>query len=375
MDEVKVPDRVSFQTFPHCSAWNFTADLNDHAPTWVPLQVVVDEFGSRGGAVGPNENSYLLTDVGERSHQKMEWTEAKWEGLAYFDGDFFLCQFHGCFSEGIFLRSLDDRPLAWVGNLVVKVKAEAATKKGTINIHKLPWTASSKINKCYCHFKGKCHFDRSSRNNSVNHFVGSTLFGSLMHVMPRWKQLDSTSQRPQWRRKSAFFLKKTRQPTSLLRKSGATPQICWPSGEATFVGFVPVLPPGCWSCDRCMDRLARKIQCQTSATRHALGESIRSIRSIRCNLRLRDKTGHRYLHVQWQLSREGGLIGGIVTGVLLNNLCFCKTKLLILGKIGRSTVNMYPINISKYYIQSRKKSGIGCTPQKKQKKDTRIILK
>lgn len=57
------------------------------------------------------------------------------------------------------------------------------------------------------------------------------------------------------------------------------------------------------------------------------------------------------------------MIGGIVTGVLLNNLCFCKTKLLILGKIGRSTVNMYPINISKYYIQSRKKSGIGCTPQ------------
>lgn len=226
----------------------------------------------------------------------MEWTEAKWEVWHSLKG-FFLCQFH--LFLGRYFPALPRWSTAGLGReLGCEGEGRSCHKKGTINIHKLPWTASSKINKCYCHFKGKCHFDRSSRNNSVNHFVGSTLFGSLMHVMPRWKQLDSTSQRPQWRIR-AFFLKKTRQPTSLLRKSGATPQICWPSGEATFVGFVPVLPPGCWSCDRCMDRLARKIQCQTSATRHDLGESIRSIRSIRCipndssNLRLRDKTGHR----------------------------------------------------------------------------------
>ena len=227
MDEVKVPDRVSFQTFPHCSAWNFTADLNDHAPTWVPLQVVVDEFGSRGGAVGPTKIHicWLMLEKGATR----KWNEQKQNGKVWHSlmGIFFVSvsrMFLGrCFP------ALPRWSTAGLGReLGCEGEGRSCHKKGTINIHKLPWTASSKINKCYCHFKGKCHFDRSSRNNSVNHFVGSTLFGSLMHVMPRWKQLDSTSQRPQWRRKSAFFLKKTRQPTSLLRKSGATPQICWP---------------------------------------------------------------------------------------------------------------------------------------------------
>lgn len=144
----------------------------------------------------------------------MEWTEAKWEVWHSLKG-FFLCQFH--LFLGRYFPALPRWSTAGLGReLGCEGEGRSCHKKGTINIHKLPWTASSKINKCYCHFKGKCHFDRSSRNNSVNHFVGSTLFGSLMHVMPRWKQLDSTSQRPQWRI-SAFFSRKT---VNRLRCSG-----------------------------------------------------------------------------------------------------------------------------------------------------------